>query len=199
MSLKGVTALRNAIVRNYDKLCCIVSNTATTNTILSSTVATEATQLSVLAAVDMMRDYETRLVIDNSDVTWLEVRYWDAQDGSLGAPVYYPPGSTVAGSPDTGGAGLTYINPNTLLALIEGELIASNAQKTATSVNTTVISNIPVGASEISIFNNGMADATVNSTPLPAGVTRTFGFKNEIDTLIVCNGNGNQILIDYMV
>jgi hypothetical protein len=81
----------------------------------ASGLATEATLLDVLSAVDSMRDYEVRLVVDASDVTWLEVRYWDAQDGSLGTPVYYLAGSTTPGSP---ALPITYINPNTYLAQI---------------------------------------------------------------------------------
>lgn len=76
-------------------------------------LATEATLLDVLSAVDSMRDYEVRLVVDANDVTWLEVRYWDAQDGTLGTPVYYLPGSTTPGSPVLP---ISYINPNTYLA-----------------------------------------------------------------------------------
>ena len=74
----------------------------------------------------------------------------------------------------------------------------NNLPKTPTSVNTTGAGSVPIGASEISFFNNGSLDATVNGTPLPAGVTRTFGFKNDIDTAIAYNGNGEQVLIDYM-
>lgn len=75
----------------------------------------------------------------------------------------------------------------------------NNLPKTATSVSTTATGTVPIGASEISFFNNGNNDATVNGIPLPAGVTRTFGFKNDIDTAIAFDGNGEQILIDYMV
>lgn len=70
--------------------------------------------------------------------------------------------------------------------------------KTATSINTTGSGSVPIGASEVSFFNNGSLDATVNGTPLPAGVTRTFGFKNDILVAIAYDGNGEQLLIDYM-
>jgi hypothetical protein len=93
-------------------------------------LATESTLLDVLAAIDMMRDYEVRLVQDSDTppVTWLEVRYWDAQSGALGAPVYYPPGSTVAGTPV---GSLSYINPNALLTSLLGELVAQTALLTS--------------------------------------------------------------------
>ena len=311
------SALRIRIQELRNRLSSLLTKTDNLTTIMSG-VATEATQLDVLAAIDAMRDYEVRLVVDNSDVTWLEVRYWDAQDGSLGAPVYYPPGSTTPGTPDTGGSGLSYINPNTFLAQLvtnttginlettqqliktaidgintstgvikggigtedvahgasqtgmrafgsdgtndqqlktdaDGELqidvlssalptgaateatlttlatqatlqalltafnaedfataanqvlilngIASlNASKTATSVVTTGTHNVPVGATEVSIFNNGTGDATVNGTKIPAGVTRTFGFKNPLAAIIACDGGGTEeLIIDYMV
>lgn len=89
------------------------------------------------------------------------------------------------------------------LAALDAEL---KRQKTPTSVITDGTElptayevSIPVGASEISVFNNGTTDATVNGVKCPAGVTRTFGFKNEIDTAIVCTGNATaELIIDYM-
>jgi hypothetical protein len=87
-----------------------------------SGLATEATLQQVLTAVDNMRDYEVRLVEDSTTpnkVTWLEVRYWDAQSGALGTPVYYLPGSTTAGSPVLP---ISYINDRTLLTQILAEL-----------------------------------------------------------------------------
>jgi hypothetical protein len=85
-------------------------------------LATEATLLQVLSAVDNMRDYEVRLVTDSASpnpVTWLEVRYWDAQSGALGAPQYYLPGSTTPGSPVLP---ISYINDQSLLTQILAEL-----------------------------------------------------------------------------
>ena len=106
-------------------------------------LATEATLLDVLAAVDSMRDYEVRLVVDSDtpNVTWLEVRYWDAQDGTLGAPVYYPPGSTTPGAPVLP---ITYINPNTLLTQLLSELMAQTALLTTIDADT---SNLDVALS----------------------------------------------------
>lgn len=115
-------------------------------------IATETTLQAVLAAVDTMRDYEVRLVVDSAvtPVTWLEVRYWDAQTGALGAPQYYQPGSTVAGTP-TGG--ITYINPQTLLAEIKAELIAANVDLAAIEALLTTIdadtSNLDVALSTL--------------------------------------------------
>ena len=89
-------------------------------------VATESTLLAVLSAVDNMRDYEVRLVTDSDTpaVTWLEVRYWDAQDGTLGTPQYFLPGSSTPGTPV---APLSYVPTQTLLTQILAELTAINS------------------------------------------------------------------------
>jgi len=61
---------------------------------------------------------------------------------------------------------------------------------------------IPAGATEISVFNNSSnvaSTAVVNGTVLPAGVTRSFGFRDPIAKSIICNGNGDELLIDYMI
>jgi hypothetical protein len=72
--------------------------------------------------------------------------------------------------------------------------------KAPTSVASTGVTNIPEGATEISIFNNGTGNATVNGVVCPAGVTRTFGFKNPTSAIIVCDGGGTEeLIIDYML
>lgn len=78
-------------------------------------LATEATLLDVLSSIDMMRDFEIRLVVDDNGDTWMEVRYWNSTTGALGTPVYYAAGSVIPGSPV---APLTYINPTSYLAQI---------------------------------------------------------------------------------
>lgn len=106
-----------------------------------SGLATEATLLNVLTAVDNMRDYEVRLVVDSTPVTpvtWLEVRYWDAQSGTLGTPQYYLPGSTTPGSPVLP---ISYINDQTLLSQILAEL-QSTLDVSATQSGTWNINNI---------------------------------------------------------
>lgn len=109
---------------NYIRKCMLKSlQNITSNT---DDVATETTLQGILSAVDNMRDYEVRLVVDSAGtpVTWLEVRYWDAQSGALGTPLYYLPGSTTPGTP-TGA--ISYVNSNTLLSQIQAELLAQTA------------------------------------------------------------------------
>ena len=117
-----------------------------------------------------MRDYEVRLVVDASDVTWLEVRYWDAQDGSLGTPVYYLAGSTTPGSPTLP---ITYINPNTYLAQLVSNTTAVNRTPNflrPTGVNGT----IAAGTFSMSFASVGTADATVGGMTLKPGETVNF-------------------------
>ena len=92
--------------------------------------ATEATLQALLAAVEPSKDYEVRIVNDSNpggEVTFLEVRYWDVQDGTLGSPVYYLPGSdTPYNIGDPGGpvAPLSYVPTSTLLSQVVAELQA---------------------------------------------------------------------------
>lgn len=112
-------------------------------------LATEATQLSVLSAIDSMRDYEVRLVADSDtpSVTWLEVRYWDAQSGALGAPVYYPPGSTTPGVPV---APLSYINPTSLLTQLVSNTAGINLEATQLLVKG-VLDNIKLDTANLDV------------------------------------------------
>lgn len=74
-------------------------------------------------------------------------------------------------------------------------------QKTPTSIDTDVAGtagSVPIGATEISFFNAGNNDATVNGITIPAGVTRTFGFHNPISTAITFDALTSRLLIDYM-
>lgn len=85
--------------------------------------------------------------------------------------------------------------------LIINAIASLNASRTPTSIDTDVAGatgNVPVGATEISFFNAGSADATVNGTTIPAGVTRTFGFKNPINAAIAFDALTSRLLIDYM-
>ena len=192
--MKGVNSILKSIKGLYDKLCCILANTATTNNILAA-AATEATQLNVLAAVDMMRDYETRLVVDGAEITWLEVRYWDVQNGTLGAPQYYPPGGTVAGSPDLTGLGLRYINPNTFLSSIVsntgGILTDTNTLSTPDTLVGTEFyrvtgagaASVPAGKRRVTFYNASKPVATVNGSTLRRGEVITFVADGVRDTL----------------
>jgi hypothetical protein len=104
--------------------------------------ATEATLLALLAAVEATRDYEVRIVNDSNpggEVTFLEVRYWDAQDGTLGSPVYFLPGDNTpyaVGDPGGPVAPLSYVPTSTLLSEIVAQLQAVNDELDAIKVDT---------------------------------------------------------------
>ena len=190
MSLKGIQSLINAIRTNYDRLCCIVANTSQSNELLA-TLATEATQLNVLAAVDSMRDYEVRLVVDENDITWLEVRYWDAQGDSLGAPVYYPPGSTTPGTPSGPSTSWTYINPNTFLAQLVTELQALNTVDFATE---TTLSNVETLISTIDGVLDAIKTDTGNMLTSLATEATLLDVETALDTIKVDTANLDVLL-----
>lgn len=132
-------------------------------------LATEATLLNVLTAVDNMRDYEVRLVVDSTPVTpvtWLEVRYWDAQSGTLGTPQYYLPGSTTPGSPVLP---ISYINDQTLLSQMLAELQAQTPILTDIETNT----------------NNVATETTLQSVAISANNidNSTISIDNEVQAL----------------
>ena len=161
----------------------------------SSGLATEATLKDVLAAVDNMRDYEVRLVVDASDVTWLEVRYWDAQDGSLGTPVYYLAGSTTPGSP---ALPITYINPNTYLAqLVSNTTSALRTPGIATLTGSGLTTS---GVYSFSIANVGLASGLVGGESIPAGMTISFdgGALNNTLGSISYDATGTTFIITYI-
>lgn len=158
-------------------------------------LATEATLLQVLGAVDSMRDYEVRLVVDASDVTWMEVRYWDAQDGTLGTPVYYLAGSTTPGSP---ALPIKYINPNTYLAQLVTNTTSANripgiATLTGSGFTTT-------GVYSFSIANVGSANGLVGGETISAGTTISFdgGSLNNTLESISYDATGTTFIITYI-
>jgi len=105
-------------------------------------LAKESTLQALLAAVDAQRDYEVRIVNDSNpggEVTFLEVRYWDTQDGTLAAPVYYLPGDNTAyevGDPGGPVAPLSYVPTSTLLTQILAELVGVNTELDAIKLDT---------------------------------------------------------------
>lgn len=142
-------------------------------------LATEATLLNVLTAVDNMRDYEVRLVVDSdvTPVTWLEVRYWDAQSGTLGTPQYYLPGSTTAGSPVLP---ISYINDQTLLSQILAELQ----------------STLDVNITNAAVTVNGTVAVTQSTSPWVVSGTVNIGTMPEVE---IKNDSGNPIPVNGTV
>lgn len=168
-----------------------------------SAMATEATLQQVLAAVDNMRDYEVRLVEDSTTpnkVTWLEVRYWDAQSGTLGVPQYYLPGSTTAGSPVLP---ISYINDRTLLTQILTALQGTLTVAGTVALDTptlTALENITVqngaGAAAVNIQDGGNSitvDGSVSVSNFPASLEISNDVGNPVPvsgTVTITDGSG---------
>lgn len=159
-------------------------------------LATEATLLNVLTAVDNMRDYEVRLVEDSTTpnkVTWLEVRYWDAQSGTLGTPQYYLPGSTTAGSPVLP---ISYINDRTLLTQILAAL-----QGTLTVAGTVALDTPTLAALESITVQNGAGAAAVNIQDGGNSITvdGSVSVSNFPSSVEISNDSGNPIPVSGTV
>jgi hypothetical protein len=148
----------------------------------------------ILIAIQNGTDYEAALVVDSAGVTWLEIRIWNGT--TFNPPVYYLAGSNVPGIPV---APITYINPNTYLALISsytsnlvGITSAVNAiqgdatfipaivtntnpnSRTATFIRDIASVTIIPQCSSISFASVGAADALINGVALSPGQTINF-------------------------
>ena len=149
------------------------------------TAATEATLLSVLNSLQNGQAYDATLVLDNSGVTWLEVRVWNPGAGSFDPPVYYLPGSVVPGTP---AAPLSYINPNTLLAVISSTL-------SGILNNTTSKINRIKGAANYSRTLTYHPTATQNVLTITHTGTTTLGVQTVVETFTYVNPaiNGSNV------
>ena len=148
----------------------------------------------ILTAVQNGTDYEATLVVDSAGVTWLEIRIWNGT--TFNPPVYYLAGSNTPGVPT---APITYINPNTYLALISSytsnligiasdvtsiqnnatfiPTIATNTSpnsKTATFIRDTGSLTAIPQCSSVSFASVGTADALINGVALSPGQTINF-------------------------
>jgi hypothetical protein len=178
----------------------------------SSGLATEVTLKSVetlssliLAAIQAGTEYEEALVLDDADVTWLEVRIYNQSTGSFDTPSYYLAGSNTPGTPTFP---ITYINPNSYLAQIVSNTadISTIATNTAPANRTPgILSSTGAGATpspvySLSIANVGGADGVVNGVTIPAGVTISFdggGLNNTLDPMSY-NASGTTFIITYI-
>ena len=133
-------------------------------------LSTELTSLSILSTLQQQSDYEAKLVVDNLDVTYLEVRIWNSSTGAFNPPTYYLPNSN---TPSTPTPPLSYINPNTFLSLIVSnttdinledtqQLVltaVTNTQTILTNINNKLVSGTDIG--DVTI-NNGAGASAVN-------------------------------------
>jgi hypothetical protein len=156
-------------------------------------LAKESTLQALLAAVDAQRDYEIRIVNDSNpggEVTFLEVRYWDSQDGTLAPPVYYLPGDSTpytVGQPGGPVAPLSYVPTSTLLTQILGELTAINADiDVALSTRATEATQLLVkGVLDAIKLDSANLDAALSTR---ASETTLVDVKTAIETFDAQNG-----------
>lgn len=148
----------------------------------------------ILIAIQNGTDYEAALVVDNAGVTWLEIRIWNGT--TFNPPVYYLAGSNVPGIPV---APITYINPNTYLALITSytlNLVGMASSLTAIQGDTSSLPIIQTNTNpnartprfirdignvsvlpqcySASFASIGTADAIINGSPLSPGQSINF-------------------------
>jgi hypothetical protein len=192
-------------------------------------LATETTLKSVenlssliLTAIQAGTEYEAALVIDASDVTWLEIRVYNPDSGTFDSPVYYLAGSNTPGTP---ALPITYINPNTYLAQIVSNTTGLATETTLLSINGTLSSidawlgpenrtpnlirpsgifgNTPVGTYSVSFASVGTANATVGGMILKPGETVNFdgGAVNNTVGVIAYDTTlaGAELIITYLI
>jgi len=178
-------------------------------------LATEATALSILAAIQNGRDFEQNLVIDTGGVgcpancpTYSEIRIWNGT--SFDPPVYY----NAAGAVVVPVGPLEYVNPQFTLEDILQQLVAANALLTTIDGDTSTLSapqtglppvmirssaagTVAAGKRSIAFFNAGNADATVTGAVLKPGETVSFSADGLRDTLAAASydGTGTDLLI----
>jgi len=158
-------------------------------------LATEATMLSILSALDdSTQDAEIMLVRDtgDSDDVVQQITTWD--DGV--AVVTY---KKVDGSTHSVVGPMEYIDLSAALTLIYGELAAGTV--THTSVVATTASSVPIGSLRGSVFNAGDAAGTWNGISLPAGMGMPWGEVGNRDTYaaITYDGTGTSLIIEYTI
>ncbi len=192
-----------------DNLTDINTNTSNVDSLLNQ----------ILTAIQAGTEYEAALVIDANDVTWLEVRIYNAGTGTFDPPVYYLAGTNTPGTPV---APITYINPNTYLAQIVSNTTGLATETTLLSVdsnaaqlvtNTTSVTRTPnlvraTGSGTIaplvydfSVSNVGSANGTILGETIKPSETLNFtaGALNNSYAAgtISYNGTGTELVIIF--
>jgi len=195
---------------------CACDNLIDINT---NTVNVDSLLNQILAAIQAGTEYEAALVVDANDVTWLEIRIYNAGTGTFDPPVYYLAGTNTPGTPL---APITYINPNTYLAQIVSNTTGLATETTLSNVdlnvsqlviNTSPYNRTPnyirsntVGVIgpvtySLSIANVGSANGTFLGTTIKPGESVNFG-ADAINNYYAArtfsyDGTGTELLITY--
>jgi hypothetical protein len=162
-------------------------------------LATEITLQAVLTVLtdlfsEQRIDFELKCVEDgNGDIYLLRVT-WD-ENAPGGYTIDY---IDAAGNVVVPVAPLKICSPNEVLQNILTEIQKLTAEKAPVSLTQNTDHVVPVGATEITVFNNGATNITINGAVTPPGFKRSYGFKNPISAVLNVVTSGNQVLIDYM-
>jgi len=168
------------------------------------TAATEATLQQVLAAIQGGSLFFNNLVIDQGGAgcpgacpTYSEVNVWN---GVGFTTTYYNAngGVVVPVGP------LVYVNPQYVLNDMYLQLIAINTNTTTTPTvltptitRVTTSGTISAGKKSISVYNSGLANATVLTVTVKPGETYTWStsLKGETLAAVAYDGTGTELVI----
>ena len=158
--------------------------------------ATNIILTQILAAIQAGTEYEAALVIDANDVTWLEIRIYNAGTGTFDPPVYYLAGTNTPGTPL---APITYINPNTYLAQIVSN--TSAVGRTPNYIRTSAAGTVAPITYSLSIANVGSGNGTFLGATIKPGESVSFG-PDGINNYYAAStftydGTGTELLITY--
>jgi len=172
---------------------CACDNLIDINT---NTVNVDSLLNQILTAIQAGTDYEAALVLDANDVTWLEIRIYNAGTGTFDPPVYYLAGTNTPGTPL---APIIYINPNTYLAQIVSN--TSAVTRTPNYIRTFVAGTVAPITYSFSIANVGTADGTFLGAPIKPGESVNFGAdginNSYAASTFTYDGTGTELLITY--
>jgi hypothetical protein len=151
--------------------------------------------VQILAAIQNGSDFEAFLVVDDNDVTWLEVRIWNGT--TFDPPVYFAVGSNTPGTPV---APISYINPNTYLAQIVSNttnLISIEAGTPDALGQTTMANSMPVTIASdqtaLPVTDNG-GSITVDGT-VAATQSGTWNLNNITGTVPLPTGASTELTL----
>lgn len=172
---------------------CACDNLIGINT---NTVNVDSLLNQILTAIQAGTEYEAALVIDANDVTWLEIRIYNAGTGTFDPPVYYLAGTNTPGTPL---APITYINPNTYLAQIVSN--TSAVGRTPNYIRTSAAGTVAPITYSLSIANVGSGNGTFLGATIKPGESVSFG-PDGINNYYAAStftydGTGTELLITY--
>lgn len=175
-------------------------------------LATEATALSILSAIQNGQEFEQTMVIDQGGAgcpancpVYLQVRIWDTVTHTFGPPVYYD----AAGAVVVPVGPLQFINPTYTLQDILVQVTAINAVVSATTSRTptlvavppnTPLANTTAGVKQLSIRVTSGGNGQINGVSVPNGftVTYTANGNDTIGSISYQTGAGTNMLISYL-